>query len=49
INYELDYLRIIFRVLYYTKDSLIARAEFSYPNTIIVLTCFSYYYSSLLD
>jgi len=49
VNYGLDPSRMMLAVPYHAKDNPAARAEFSHPDTTIVLTCLSYYYSGLSD
>ncbi|ESZ91788.1 hypothetical protein SBOR_7826 [Sclerotinia borealis F-4128] len=49
VNYGLDPSRSMLAVPYHAKDSPEARSEFSHPDTTIVLTCLSYYYSGLSD
>ena len=49
VNYGLDPLRTGLAVPYHAKDIPAARAEFSYPDATIVLTCLCYYYSGLSD
>ena len=36
-------------VPYLAKDTPSARAEFSHPDTTMILTCFAYYYGGLSD
>ena len=47
VNYGLDLSRTMLSVPYRAKDIPAARAEFSHPDTTIVLTCLSYYYCGL--
>ncbi|EKD21257.1 hypothetical protein MBM_00370 [Drepanopeziza brunnea f. sp. 'multigermtubi' MB_m1] len=47
VNYGLHLVRTRLAVPYQAKDSPSARAEFSHPDTAIVLTCLSYYYGGL--
>ena len=49
VNYGLDLSRTKLAVPYHAKDSPSARAEFSHPDTTIILTCLSYYYGGLSD
>ncbi|KAK0127299.1 hypothetical protein ONS96_006849 [Cadophora gregata f. sp. sojae] len=49
VNYGLHLCRTRLAVPYQAKDSPSARAEFSHPDTAIVLTCLSYYYGGLDD
>jgi hypothetical protein len=49
VNYGLDLSRTKLAVPYHAKDSPAARAEFSHPDTAIILTCLSYYYGGLSD
>ncbi len=49
VNYGLDPSRTRLAVPYHAKDSPAARAEFSHPDTAIILTCLSYYYGGLTD
>ena len=49
VNYGLHLVRTRLAVPYQAKDSPSARAEFSHPDTAIVLTCLSYYYGGLDD
>lgn len=49
VNYGPDLSRTMLAVPYRAKDSPAARAEFSHPDTAIVLTCLSYYYGGLSD
>ncbi|KAJ7708800.1 hypothetical protein B0H17DRAFT_1124601 [Mycena rosella] len=49
VDYGLDLGRSMLAVPYRAKDSPAARAEFGHPDTIIVLTCLSYYYGGLRD
>ena len=49
VNYGLDQSRTMLSVPYRAKDIPAARAEFSHPDTTIVLTCLSYYYGGLSD
>lgn len=49
VNYGLDLSRTMLAVPYRAKDSPATRAEFSHPDTTIVLTCLSYYYGGLSD
>ncbi|MCJ1386870.1 hypothetical protein MMC17_009998 [Xylographa soralifera] len=49
VSYGLDLSRTLLAVPYRAKDSPAARAEFSHPDTAIVLTCLSYYYDGLSD
>jgi hypothetical protein len=49
VNFGLDLSRIMLAVPYHAKDTPSPRAEFSHPDTAIILTCLSYYYSSLSD
>ena len=49
VNYGLDLSRTMLSVPYRAKDIPAARAEFSHPDTTIVLTCLSYYYGGLSD
>lgn len=47
VNYGLDLSRTMLAVPYRAKDLPAARAEFSHPDSTIVLTCLSYYYGGL--
>jgi hypothetical protein len=47
VNFGLDLSRTILAVPYHAKDTPSPRAEFSHPDTAIILTCLSYYYGSL--
>ena len=49
VNYGLDLSRTMLAVPYRAKDIPATRAEFSHPDTTIVLTCLSYYYGGLSD
>ncbi|MCJ1392993.1 hypothetical protein MMC18_005865 [Xylographa bjoerkii] len=49
VSYGLDLSRTMLAVPYRAKDSPATRAEFSHPDTAIVLTCLSYYYDGLSD
>ncbi|KAH0566189.1 hypothetical protein GP486_000421 [Trichoglossum hirsutum] len=49
VNYGLHLSRTMLAVPYHAKDCPAARAEFSHPDTTIVLTCLSYYYLGLSD
>ena len=49
VNYGLDLSRTMLAVPYRAKDNPATRAEFSHPDTAIVLTCLSYYYGGLSD
>ena len=49
VSYGLDLSRTMLAVPYRAKDSPAARAEFSHPDTTIILTCLSYYYGGLSD
>lgn len=49
VNYGLDLSRTMLAVPYRAKDIPASRAEFSHPDTAIVLTCLSYYYGGLSD
>ena len=49
VDYGLDLSRTPLAVPYRAKDSPAARAEFSHPDTTIILTCCSYYYGGLSD
>ncbi|KAI9728103.1 MAG: hypothetical protein M1834_007819 [Cirrosporium novae-zelandiae] len=49
VNYGFDFRRTMLAVPYRAKDTPAARAEFSHPDVIIVLTCMSYYYQGLSD
>lgn len=49
VNYGLDLTRTMLAVPYRAKDVPAARAEFSHPDTTIVLTCLSYYQGGLSD
>ena len=47
VNYGLDLSRTMLSVPYRAKDIPATRAEFSHPDTTILLTCLSYYYGGL--
>lgn len=47
VNYGLDLSRTMLAVPYHAKDSPATRAEFSHPDTTIILTCLSYYHGGL--
>lgn len=49
VNYGLDLTRSLLAVPFRAKDSPAARAEFSHPDVIIVLTALCYYYEGLTD
>lgn len=47
VNYGVNYRPTMLAVPYTAKHSPAPRAEFSHPDTIIILTCLSYYYKGL--
>ncbi|KAK6527510.1 hypothetical protein TWF694_004493 [Orbilia ellipsospora] len=47
VDYGLDRQRSNLAVPYRAKDRPAARAEFSHPEVVLVLTCLSYYYGGL--
>ena len=49
VDYGLDPIRSQLAVPYRAKDSPAARAEFSHPDSTILLTCLSYYYEGLTE
>ncbi|KAM0310792.1 hypothetical protein ACHAO8_007779 [Botrytis cinerea] len=49
VNYGLDLNRSSLAVPYHGKDVPAAAAEFSHPETTIILTCLSYYYEGLSE
>ena len=47
VNYGLDISRTMLAVPYRAKDTPATRAEFSHPDTAMILTCLAYYYGGL--